>query len=454
MAGAIRPDASFRELAETLSPRELELLVGSLTEDEAQAVDLDWPSWGHEGQFEPDGGWSTWVVMGGRGFGKTRAGAEWVSRLARGVGDSHSGQSLVTVPIRIALVGATLDEARRVMVEGPSGLLEVAHDQIADWSPSLRRLRFTGGAEATLFSGASPEALRGPEHDFAWCDELAKWRHGQASWDMLQLGLRRGKRPRALVTTTPRPGPVLKGIMEAPGCAITGGPSWANPHVPSERIAEMRTRYAGTRLARQELEGELLADVAGALWTVDLLERCRIGPPQAGETGRFLSRVFIGVDPPIADGTCGIVVCGLDSAGRGHVLGDHSVTDRSPEQWAQVVAAAAEAHGATLAVAEANQGGRMVESVLRAASKSLRVKLVFAGEGKSTRADPVATLFEAGRVTLHGRWDALEAQLCGMIAGGGYEGPGTSPDRADAMVWALRELMLEKPRAEPRISRL
>jgi phage terminase large subunit-like protein len=447
--------ASFRELTDDLSPAEQERLVLALTLEEARAADLDWTGWAHQGQLEPEGPWSTWVIKGGRGFGKTKAGAEWIARLVRGHGgDSHPGRSPVTVPIRIALVAATLDEARRVMVEGPSGLLEVAHDQIADWTPSLRRLRFTGGAEATLFSGASPEALRGPEHDFAWCDELAKWRHAQASWDMLQLGLRRGKRPRTLVTTTPRPGPVLRGIMEAPGCVTTGGPSWANPHVAPERITEMRARYAGTRLARQELEGELLADSAGALWTVDLLERCRIGPLEAGVTGRDLIRVFIGVDPPIADGTCGIVACGLDSTGRGHVLGDHSVTDRSPEQWARTVAAAAEAHGATLAVAEANQGGRMVESVLRAASESLRVRLVFAGDGKSARADPVATLFEAGRVTLHGRWDALEAQLCGMIAGGGYEGPGTSPDRADAMVWALRELMLQKPRAEPRILRL
>jgi phage terminase large subunit-like protein len=442
-------------MAEELSPREMELLLGSLTPDEAQAADLDWPGWGHEGQFEPEAGWSTWVVMGGRGFGKTRAGSEWVSGLVRGgPGDSHRGRSPATVPIRIALVGATLDEVRRVMVEGPSGLLEVAHDQIDDWSPSLRRLRFTGGAEATLFSGASPESLRGPEHDFAWCDELAKWCHAQASWDMLQLGLRRGTRPRALVTTTPRPGPVLKGIMAAPGCVTSGGPSWANPHVPPQRIAEMRARYAGTRLARQELAGELLPDVAGALWTVELLERCRVDPGRGDGHGAGRGRIIIGVDPPAADGTCGIVACGLDPRGQGHVLGDHSVTGRSPEGWARAVAAAAEAHGAILAVAEANQGGRMVESVLRAASQSLRVKLVHAAEGKSARADPVATLFEAGRVTVHGRLDALESELCGMIAGGGYEGPGRSPDRADAMVWALSELMLQKAGAEPRIRRL
>jgi phage terminase large subunit-like protein len=180
---------------------------------------------------------------------------------------------------------------------------------------------------------------------------------------------------------------VLKGIMAAPGCVTTGGPSWANPHVPRERLAEMRARYAGTRLARQELEGELLADVAGALWTVDLLERCRIDPRRGDDRGPC-SRIIIGVDPPIADETCGIVACGLDPKGQGHVLADHSVTDRSPEEWARAVAAAAEAQGADLAVAEANQGGRMVVRVLRAASESLRVKLVHAKDGKSTRTEP------------------------------------------------------------------
>ncbi|HEX8309042.1 MAG TPA: terminase family protein [Allosphingosinicella sp.] len=442
-------------MTDALRPREVDLLLGALTAEESQAADLDWSGWGHEGQFEPGEDWSTWVVMGGRGFGKTRAGSEWVSGLARRAGgDSRSGRSQATVPIRIALVGATLDEVRRVMVEGPCGLLEVAHDQIRDWSPSLRRLTFEGGAEATLFSGASPESLRGPEHDFAWCDELAKWRHAEASWDMLQLGLRRGERPRALVTTTPRPGPVLKGIMAAPGCVTTGGPSWANPHVPRQRIEEMRARYAGTRLARQELGGELLPDVAGALWTVELIERCRVDPGAGGAPEARFGRIVVGVDPPAADGTCGIVACAVDALGRGHVLADHSVTGRSPEGWARAVAAAAEGHGAALVVAEANQGGKMVESVLKAASAGLAVRLVHAAQGKSARADPVAALFEAGRVSLHGRMDRLEAELCGLIAGGGYEGPGRSPDRADAMVWALSELLLRDPRAEPRIRTL
>jgi phage terminase large subunit-like protein len=309
---------------------------------------------------------------------------------------------------------------------------------------------------------------------------------------MLQLGLRRGKRPRVLVTTTPRPGPVLKGIMAAPACVATGGPSWANPHVSRERIAEMRTRYAGTRLERQELNGELLTDNPGALWTEALLERCRVGAgdviarseatrqsstadASGAETGllrcarndetaphestTFL-RLIIAVDPPTGDGTCGIIATAKDNEGKAHILADHSVTEQSPEAWSRVVAEAAalwthlHPNAPLLVVAESNQGGLMVQSVLRISGPALKIKLVPAIQGKSDRAAPVAMLFEAGRVVLHGRFPELEAQLCGMIAGGEYEGPGSSPDRADAMVWGLTELMLQKERASPQIRRL
>jgi len=277
---------------------------------------------------------------------------------------------------------------------------------------------------------------------------------------MLRLGLRLGERPRALVTTTPRAGPALTQIMALPGTRVSRGPTRANPHLPDSFVEAVHADYAGTRLARQELEGELLPDAAGALWTVELIERCRAGPGEGAGGGRMgarFARLAIGVDPPAADGTCGIVACALDAAGRGHVLADHSVAGRSPEGWARAVAAAAEAWGALhpgvplVVVAEGNQGGRMVESVLRAASASLRVRRVHAAEGKSARADPVSALFESGRVAVRGSWPELEAELCGLIGGGGYEGPGASPDRADAMVWAMSELMLGKARAEPRV---
>jgi phage terminase large subunit-like protein len=496
----------FLRWIDGLDEREEAMLVRALGRDESRAVDGDWKSWAHDGQLWPEGAWRTWVIKAGRGFGKTLAGAHWVT--AAVAGDSLSGcprpgagggqpHRLSPEPLSIALVGATLAEARKVMVEGRSGLLHVAADWITDWSPSLRRLRFRTGAEATLFSGHSPEILRGPEHHIAWCDELAKWEEAQASWDMLQLGLRLGDRPRALVTTTPRPGPVLKAIMEDPDTIVTGGPTSRNPHVSAAWRGAVYARYAGTRLGRQELEAELLPDAPGALWTVELLTSCRaqasdwgpiasqrVEPASDGQpatrsgdrtdvtdslrdvlTPPTFTRIVVAVDPPTGDGTCGIIACAKDEAGNAHILADHSVTARTPEGWSRAAADAARMWGQlhtivpgssvpVALVAESNQGGQMVKSVLRTADPDLHVKLVAARHGKSERASPVAMLFEAGKVTLHGRFPQLEAELCGMIAGGGYEGPGNSPDRADAMVWGLTELMLEKERPTPRITRL
>ncbi|MDQ3145182.1 MAG: terminase family protein [Pseudomonadota bacterium] len=426
--------------------------LAMLTRGEADALDRAWSEWAHDGQRPPSDDWRTWVIMAGRGFGKTRAGAEWVlEQIDRGV------------PLRIALVAATLHEARRVMVEGASGLLSVGDGRIASWRPSLGLLKFKGGSEANLFSGASPDGLRGPEHHLAWCDELAKWEKAEECWDMLQLGLRLGERPRALITTTPRAGSALRRIMAAPGTVVTGGHTRANPHLPGAFVDAVEEMYGGTRLGRQELGGELLSDNPGALWKVEVLERCRVRA-QAGTSQLSVSpcgpftRVVIGVDPPSGDGTCGIVVCARDADGIAHLLADYSVTACSPEGWTRAVADAAALHApgpdSVLIVAERNQGGKMVESVLRMAGPRLRIKLVTAVHGKTVRAEPVALLFEAGRVRVHGRFPELESELLGMIAGGAYEGPGRSPDRADAMVWALSELMVVKERGQPRVAAL
>lgn len=465
---------------------------------ELDSLDRDWPGWAHGGQEAPatdaDGeAWRTWVLMAGRGFGKTLAGAKWIV------------EAIATEErLSIALVGATLDEARRVMVEGRSGLLNVADAWVTDWNPSLRRLKFRTGAEAVLFSGASPEQLRGPEHHLAWCDELAKWEKPEESWNMLQLGLRLGSHPRALVTTTPRPGPVLQRIMASPGCVVTGGRTHANPHLSRAWKAQVDALYAGTRLGRQELEGELLTDAPGQLWTPELIERCRIplparegsgvgasqrraagghAPPpassglrgdppptpplQGGELScpdqsTTLIRVLIAVDPPSGAGTCGIIACAKDARGIAHILADHSVTGLSPEGWARAVAAAAAAHGTKEVIAEKNQGGEMIRAVFATADPDLRVKLVTAKTGKTERATPVAHLFEAGKVVLHGHMPALEAELLGMIAGGDYERvwtggageAGKSPDRADAMVWGVTELMLGKAKGQPQVRTL
>ncbi|HEX8483409.1 MAG TPA: terminase family protein [Allosphingosinicella sp.] len=421
-------------------PDDLARFVGRLPTPVRRRMIETWEWQAHGGQREPGGDWRVWLLMAGRGFGKTRAGAEWVSARAR----EKPGA-------RIALVGATREEVAKVMIEGRSGLLSVARTGEAPlWVPSRGVVHFDSGAQGHVYSAEAGEGLRGPEHDHAWCDELAKWQRAGVAWDNLQLGLRVGERPRVLVTTTPRPLALLRGIEADAATVVTRGRMRDNVHLPEAAVAEAYRRYGGSRLGRQELEGLLFDEVQGALWTRELVEQCRIGSP-----GGTYRRVVVGVDPPAgADGdACGIVVCALRGDGIAEVVADLSVQGLSPEGWARRVAGAAEAWGAHRVVAEANNGGKMVESVLRGADVSLPVKLVHAADGKSARAEPVAALFEAGRAKLAGTFAELEDEMCALVLGGGYEGKG-SPDRADAMVWAMSELMLGERPAEPRIRRL
>jgi len=404
-----------------------------------RAFHHDWSWQAHGGQIEPPGDWRVWLLMAGRGFGKTLAGAQWVTACAR----ARPGA-------RIALVGASVDEVVKVMVEGPSGLLAVArHDEPLVWMPTRLTLRFHSGAEAFVYSAAAGEKLRGPEHDFAWADELAKWERADACWDNLMMGLRRGERPRCLVTTTPRSVGVMKRIVALGALGRTGGRTADNPHAEAGFVEWVTETYGGTRLGRQELDGMLFDDVEGALFSREVLESSRSGT----STGE-MKRVVVGVDPPVSaegDG-CGIVVCGLGADGVAYVLADCSVSGLRPEGWARAVARAAEAWGADRVVAEKNQGGDMVASVLAAADEAMPVKLVSASRGKSARAEPVAARFESGKAKLAGRFPELEDELAGLKAGGDYEGPGNSPDRADALVWAISELA--KPRPEPRVRQL
>jgi len=422
-----------------------------LSPAELLQVDALFEAWAHDGQLPPsDQGWRTWLMMAGRGFGKTRAGAEWIYA----IGWSR--------PVRIALVAATIEEGRRIMIEGTSGLLSIArrwrHHRFI-WEPSKGELTWPRGSKATLFSGDNADGLRGPEHDFAWCDELAKWRQADATWDNLQFGLRRGRRARTLVTTTPRTMPLLQRIRSLTDTIETGGRTTDNVNLSREFIDAMTATYGGTRIGRQELDGELILEVEGALWTRDMIAAARGpstafgGPPP--RSGEEFMRIVVGVDPPAGtDGdACGIVVCGKAADGTLHVLEDVSVGGLSPEGWANRVAAAAARWGAGLIVAEANNGGAMVKSVLDAAEAGVRIKLVHASKGKAARAEPVALKFERGEVRLAGDFPELEAQLCGLVAGGGYEGPGRSPDRADAMVWALTELLVTRS-GLPRIVQL
>jgi phage terminase large subunit-like protein len=395
---------------------------------------LRWGQWAHEGQEPPPGDWRVWLMMAGRGFGKTRAGAEWVSALARAGGEG----------LRIALVAATVEEGVRVMVRGESGLMAVsAPEEDVIVYPSRGLVQFASGAEAFIYSGANPEGLRGPQHHFAWCDELAKWRHPDRTWDNLMLGLRLGQGARAMVTTTPRPIPLLKRLMSASDTVMSRGRTEDNTSLPDDFLAAMAERYAGTRLGRQELDGEYFEEAEGALWTRALIEKCRAQAPEA------LARVVVGVDPPAsASGdACGIVVAGL-AGGIGYVLADASVAGLAPEGWARAVVAAAEAWEADRVIAETNQGGEMVESVLRGVDCALPVKAVKARYGKGRRAEPVSARFATGKAKFAGAFPALEDELCAMTAEG-YDGKG-SPDRADAMVWALAELLLGQAKA-PRV---
>jgi phage terminase large subunit-like protein len=408
---------------------------------EALQFDACFEAWAHEGQEEPKrDGWRTWLMMAGRGYGKTRAGAEWVNGLA-GVPDK---------PVRIALVGANEAEVRSVMVEGESGILSCAkRGRRPRWEPSLGRLTWPNGSVAMVYSGESPDGLRGSNNHFAWVDEFAKYAHPQETWDNLQMSLRLGARPRALVTTTPRPTPALKRIAAEPWTVTTRGRTADNGQHPAEFVDVMMATYAGTRLGRQELEGELIDEVAGSLWPRAVIERCRAAAVSAEE----LPRIVVGVDPPASVGgdACGIVVCGRGPDGVGYVLEDASVSGLRPEGWARAVVAAAERWGADKVVAEGNQGGAMVESVLRAAEAKLPVRLVYARRGKTVRAEPVAYLFEKGEARFAGAFADLEDELSGLTIGGGYHGPGRSPDRADACVWALTELMLRREQAAPRV---
>jgi phage terminase large subunit-like protein len=414
-----------------------------LNEEERAMLRYHWEVWARAEQVPPGGDWHTWLICAGRGFGKTRAGAEWVRREARNNPEA-----------RIALVGASLAEARSVMVEGESGVLACCHpERQPEFEPSLRRVSWPSGAQAFLYSAAEPDSLRGPQHSHAWCDEIAKWElageRATGSWDNLLLGMRLGETPRVVATTTPRSVPLVRRLFEEAAeekVALTRGSTFDNGgNLPARYLGDIVSRFGGTTFARQEVSGELLTDVEGALWSRGLIERCR-----EAFAAEPMARVVVGVDPPASarGDDCGIVVCGITASGMGKVLADASVARASPERWARAVANAARVWNADRVVAETNQGGQMVESVLRAADCAMPVKPAHASKGKAARAEPIAALYEAGRVGHVGLFAQLEDQLCGLMVGGGYEGPGRSPDRADALVWALTELMVRKARVQ------
>ena len=425
--------------------------LDSLDDDLLLALPWLFEFWALEHQLPPEGDWRAWVILGGRGAGKTRAGSEWVRSLVEGARPLDPGRCS-----RVALVGETLDQAREVMVFGDSGILACSPpDRRPLWHGGRRMLIWPNGATAQIFSAKEPESLRGPQFDAAWVDELAKWRHGQEAWDMLQFALRLGQRPQVCVTTTPRNVGVLKALLARPSTVSTHAPTEANAaNLAESFLREVRARYGGTALGRQELDGVLMEEEEGALWTRAMIEAERVAERPA------LDRIVVAVDPAVTGGaradTCGIVVAGVVMEGppqswRAVVLEDASVAGLRPDGWARAVIAAREKWGADRVVVEVNQGGDLVESVLRQVDALVPLRKVHASSGKGARAEPVAALYEQGRVAHAGVFGLLEDEMCAMTVQG-YRGIG-SPDRLDALVWALTELMIDPAGAwrQPRV---
>lgn len=424
------------------------LLAGKVFEDRViVAASHEWLFQGRVAQLPPlqQQAWRSWLIMGGRGSGKTRAGAEWISGMAQGLApftDKACGT--------IALVGETLADVREVMVEGPSGILSVSRLQRPRLESTRRRLVWESGAVASFYSSEDPDSLRGPQFSAAWCDELAKWKNPQQTWDMLQFGLRLGEQPRQVITTTPKMQALLCHLLDDPATVITHMRTDENAaHLAPAFLQAMQLRYGGTALGRQELDGVLIADRDDALWTRQQLEF--LHNPEVP----LLQRIVIAVDPPATStknsDACGIIVAGLDEAGNAWVLDDASIRAAKPHQWAAQVVQFYHRYDADLVVAEVNQGGDMVTAVIHAQDATVAVKPVRAQRGKYLRAEPVAALYEQGRIRHAGRFADLEDEMCDFAVSG--LSSGRSPDRMDALVWALHALLLQDSH-KPRIRNL
>ena len=425
------PRLSARFLASQKSNSLTEIL-DDLTDNEFDLLREDWRFWARDEQLPPAGDWRIWLFMGGRGSGKTRAGAEWI---AQGIRDGAMR--------RVALIGTTHHEARSVMIEGQSGLLSVSEG--ASYEPSNRRVLWPCGAVASVLSADEADSIRGHQFDGAWCDEYAKWSAPQDALDMALMALRLGDDPRMMITTTPRNTKPIHTLVETLGVTITQSSTRANAsNLAPTFLRDVERRYGGTRLGRQELGGDLIDDNEHAVWQRDWIEKHRVreAPP--------LERIVVAVDPPagIKGDECGIVVAGRNAASEGFVLADRSQGGLTSARWASRAIDVFEEFHADAIVAEANQGGDMVRGMLVQQSSHAPIKLVHATRDKKTRALPISALYERGTVHHVGAHAELEDQMCQ------YDGTGKSPDRMDALVWAMTELFpMERP-GEPRVRSL
>jgi len=422
-------------MAEELRSRAL--LVADMTEEDKTAffesLDADaqqmlqylWPFWARQNQIAPEGDWRTWLILAGRGWGKTRSGAEWVNEMAR-----------TGTYKRMHLVGATASDIRDIMVEGPSGIIDTSPPWFrATYYPTKRRIEWPNGTWALCFSADEPERLRGEQCEAAWCDELAAWRYPEA-WQQLMLGLRLGKQPRVIVTTTPRPTKIIKNLVKAESTEVTHGITFENfDNLAAAFTEEIVSQYEGTRDGRQELYAEILSDAEGALWKTDQIEEFRVEKAKVPE----MEHVVVAIDPAMTFGESssetGIMVVGKSYQGHGYVLHDASGKLRS-EDWAKRAVALYHTWDADKIVAEKNQGGDLVTHTLRVYDDTVPVKLVHASKAKLTRAEPVAGVYEQGRIHHVGYFSELESQMVE------WEPGMESPDRLDAMVWGFTELFV------------
>lgn len=405
-----------------------------VTDEEAEALMFDWRGFmARPNQIAPDGDWDIWLILAGRGFGKTRSGAEWVREQV------EAGCK------RIALVAETQKDLEEVMIEGDSGILSVfPPDERPIYKKKPVQLTFKTGAVALGYNATQPDQLRGPQFDAAWCDELAKWRYARETWDQLQFGLRLGSHPKQIVTTTPRPIELIKAIVagEEGKVQVTKGRTLDNrSNLAGTFLRKIEERYAGTRLGRQELEGEILGDMPGALWRLADIDTYRV------DKAPDLDRIYVAIDPAVTNtensDEHGVVVAGV-KGNQGYVLEDGSLKG-SPTAWARRAIAIHDKYDADGIVVEVNQGGDMVSHTLRSVRPNIKIVEVRASRGKHVRAEPIAALYEQGKVHHVGAFKELEDQMC-MMTPAGYEGE-DSPDRCDALVWVLSHLFPSMTRA-------
>lgn len=410
-----------------LSAGQLKALLPTLTDAEKAVLNYRWPFWARPNQLLPAGDWHGWIIIAGRGWGKTRVGAETIRT------EVEAGRAG-----RVGIVAETSADGRDVIVEGESGILAISPPWNKPvYEPSKRRLTWPNGAIATLYDAREPEQLRGPQHDLVWFDELAKFRYAQEAFDQAMFGLRLGQHPRWIATTTPRPIGLIRRLTNDPKIKVTRGKTDDNlANIAPTFRQVVIDRYKGTRLGRQELDGEILDDVPGALWSRRALDESRVSvlPP--------LVRIVVGVDPAATSGEdaneTGIIACGLNKDNQAFVFEDWSLHG-SPDQWARKAVACYRLHSADCLVAEANQGGEMVAHVIRSIG-DVPVKLVHATRGKYVRAEPISALYEQGRVHHVGCLPELEDQMIAFTPESAARADGKSPDRVDALVWALTEL--------------